>query len=103
MMAGWRDRGAGPLIAFAAWTRNRISVVRFLSVPVAVAGYVFLVEILGFLPIAMLVLLLLFALSHVPLRRAAPLALCMALVAHTVFYLGLGVQLPGGLLTPIAW
>ena len=103
MMAGWRDRGAGPLIAFAAWTRNRISVVRFLSVPVAVAAYVFLVEILGFLPIATLVLLLLFALSHVPLRRAAPLALCMALVTHTVFYLGLGVQLPWGLLTPIAW
>ena len=67
MVTGWRERGAGPLIAFAPWTRNRISVVRFLSVPVAVAGYVFLVEILGFLPIATLVLLLLFALS----RRSA--------------------------------
>jgi putative tricarboxylic transport membrane protein len=103
MVSGWRERGAAALIAFAPWTRSGISVVRFLAVPVAVAGYVFLVEIVGFLPIATLVMILLFALSHVPLRRAAPLALCTALVAHTVFYIGLGVQLPWGLLAPIAW
>ncbi len=101
--AGWRGRGTGPPIAFAPWTRDGSSVLRFLSVPVAVAGYVLLVEDLGFLPIATLVLLFLFSLSRVPLLRATPLALCMALLAHTVFYLGLGVQLPWGLLSPIAW
>lgn len=100
---GWREWGRGPSIAFAPWTRNRISVLRFLSVPVAVAGYVFLVEFLGFLPIATVVLLFLFSLSQVPLGRAAPLALCIPLLVHTVFYLGLGVQLPWGLLAPIAW
>lgn len=103
VVAGWRARGAGPLVSLAPWTHNAVALLRFFSVPIAVAGYVLFVEDVGFLPIATLVLLFLFSVSSVPLLRAAPLSLGMALVAHTVFYLGLGVQLPWGILAPIAW
>jgi putative tricarboxylic transport membrane protein len=76
---------------------------RLLLVPAAVIFYMALAETLGFLPTAAVILVTLFIAGGVTLIRATALALITALVVHTVFYLGLSVQLPWGLLAPIRW
>lgn len=103
VVRGALDAGRGPPIAPAAWARTRAGVARFGLVPAAVLAYVFLVEDLGFIPAAAGVLLVLFLAGRVPPARSAVLALGAALAVHSVFYLGLGVQLPWGLLAPVRW
>jgi len=72
-------------------------------VPLAGAFYVLFAETLGFLPAAFAILLALFLSLRLPALRAAALSAAAALMVHTIFYLGLGVQLPWGLLEPIRW
>jgi putative tricarboxylic transport membrane protein len=103
LLSSLRAQAHQPLVSFAAWTRSPVRVGRFLLVPASVAFYVLTVDALGFLPTAALVLLVLFVASGLRLRIAAPLALLVSLVTHSAFYLGLSVQLPWGLLAPIAW
>jgi len=100
---GWRRRGMEPAIALAPWARNPVALLRLVSVPAAVLIYVFLVEDIGFLPVAAGVLLSLFLLGGTAPLRALPLAAGLTLLVHSVFYLGLGVQLPWGVLAPVAW
>ena len=65
--------------------------------------YIFASETVGFLLCGTLILSLMFwALS---VRRAwiLPLAVLITLVIHTVFYKGLRVPLPWGVLQPLQW
>ena len=93
----------GPLFARADWARSAAPVLRLLLVPVAVIFYIAFAETLGFLIVAPLVLLALFLAGGVKPALAIALALASALAMHAIFYLGLGVQLPWGLLEPIRW
>jgi putative tricarboxylic transport membrane protein len=98
-----RDAHRGPLVALADWTRSGPHMLRFLLVPAVVAFYVLFVDILGFLIAAFLILLVLFRAGGVATARSTVLAAGIALLVHTVFYVGLKVQLPWGLLEPIRW
>jgi putative tricarboxylic transport membrane protein len=100
---GARAVDRGPLLTRADWTQNPAPVLRLLLVPVAVIFYIAVSETLGFLVVAPLVLLALFLTGGVKPALAIPLALIAALAMHAIFYLGLGVQLPWGLLEPIRW
>jgi putative tricarboxylic transport membrane protein len=100
---GARAVPRGPWLVREDWTRRPAAMLRLLLVPGAVVFYMALAETLGFLPTAAVILVTLFIAGGVTLARASALALVTALVVHTVFYLGLSVQLPWGLLAPIRW
>jgi putative tricarboxylic transport membrane protein len=78
-------------------------VFRFLLVPASIAAYVFFVDVAGFLPTAAAILFCLFLSGHVRPVRAALLSLCIAFLIHTIFYVGLSVQLPWGIMDPVRW
>lgn len=102
IVEGVRGR-SGPLLEFQPWTRNPVALLRFAAVPASVAFYILCVGFLGFLPTVALLLLGLFLALGVRLATAIPFAAITALVVHSLFYLGLRVQLPWGLLEPIRW
>jgi putative tricarboxylic transport membrane protein len=45
----------------------------------------------------------LFLSGHVRPLRAGILSVCMAILVHTIFYVGLSVQLPWGIMDPVRW
>ena len=94
---------AGPLVGLADWTRNRGAVLRLLLVPAAVIFYMLFAETLGFLICATAILVVLFLVGGTRSLHAVAMALAAALVIHSIFYLGLGVQLPWGPLEPLRW
>jgi putative tricarboxylic transport membrane protein len=100
---GARATERGPLVARADWARNGGAVLRLLLVPAAVVFYIVFGEALGFLIAAPLILVVLFLAGGVRPLQAIGLALTAALVIHSIFYLGLGVQLPWGPLEPLRW
>jgi len=100
---GARVVDRGPLLTRDDWARTPAPVLRLLLVPAVVVFYIAVAESLGFLIVAPLVLLALFLTGGVKPALAVPLALASALAMHAIFYLGLGVQLPWGLLEPIRW
>lgn len=99
---GVRER-SGPLVELQSWTRNPAFLIRFAAVPASVAFYILCVGFLGFLPTVALLLLGLFLLLGVRWVIAIPVALATSVVVHSLFYLGLRVQLPWGLLETIRW
>jgi putative tricarboxylic transport membrane protein len=103
MTGGLRSAGHAPFFAWSEWTRRPWLVARFLLVPMAVFAYVSFVEQLGFLPTAVAILFCLFLSGHVRPVRAALLSICVALLVHTIFYVGLSVQLPWGIMDPVRW
>jgi putative tricarboxylic transport membrane protein len=98
-----RDENRGALVSLAAWTRSPSHLARFFLVPLAGAFYILFAETLGFLPAAFSILLALFLSLRLRVARAAGLSAAAALMVHSIFYFGLGVQLPWGLLDPIRW
>jgi putative tricarboxylic transport membrane protein len=100
---GARATERGPLVTRADWARNGGAVLRLLLVPAAVVFYIVFAEALGFLIAAPLILVVLFLAGGVRPLQAVGLALAAAFVIHSIFYLGLGVQLPWGPLEPIRW
>lgn len=99
---GMRERGTR-LIQFQEWTRSPVLLMRFAAIPVSVAFYILCVGFLGFLPTVTVLLLGLFFLLGVRWFVALPVAVITAFVVHSLFYLGLRVQLPWGLLEAFRW
>jgi len=100
---GSRVLDRGPLFTRADWARSTAPVLRLLLVPAVVVFYIAFAETLGFLIVAPFALLALFLTGGVKPALAIPLALIAALAMHAIFYLGLSVQLPWGLLEPVRW
>jgi putative tricarboxylic transport membrane protein len=100
---GARAVERGPLLARADWARNSGAILRLLLVPGAVIFYILCAEPLGFLIAAASILAGLFMVGGVRPWHALALAIAAALVIHSLFYLGLGVQLPWGPLEPFRW
>ena len=90
-------------IAFAAWTRSRKHVLAFaLTIGVNIL-YILAVDKLGFIPLGVIYLGLLFWVYGVGTKWILPLSLVMTLGIHYAFYKLLKVPLPWGLLQGIAW
>lgn len=100
---GARATESGPLVGLADWARNSGAILRLLLVPAAVIFYMLGAETLGFLICATLILVVLFLAGGTKPVHAVGLSLAAALVIHSIFYLGLGVQLPWGPLEPFRW
>lgn len=100
---GARAAQRSPMLARADWARNGRAVLRLLLVPGAVVFYIAFAEPLGFLMTAASILAVLFLAGGVLPLHAFALSCAAALVIHSLFYLGLGVQLPWGPLAPFRW
>jgi len=103
-LASRRVRGErAEWIAFADWTRSRRHVVAFaLTIGVNIL-YILAVDKLGFIPLGVIYLSLLFWVYGVGVKWIVPLSIVMTLGIHYAFYKLLKVPLPWGLLQGVAW
>jgi putative tricarboxylic transport membrane protein len=101
---GWRARRVGaPWIALAPWARDPYTLGNFLLALIVIAVYVVLEEIVGFIPLAIAILLVLFLKQGVSLRRSAIVAVAATLIIQFAFSDLLRVPLPRGILTEWLW
>ena len=65
--------------------------------------YIYLSDFLGFIICGTLLLAVMFAVLEVRPKMIFPIAIITTLVVHFIFYKGLRVPLPWGLLMPFQW
>lgn len=102
-LRGLRAQAGQPWLAWDNWVRSPRHIAALAVLLGSVVVYIAVVDLLGFLPTAALILLLLFVVLRVPVPRAVLLAVVASLVIHFAFYKLLRVPLPWGVLTPYAW
>ena len=100
---GLRHRGQQPWLAWDDWVRSPRHALALLVLLGSVMFYIVAAEVLGFLPTAAIILMVLFLVLRVRPVLALVIALVAALLVHTAFYKLLKVPLPWGLLTGVAW
>ncbi|HEY0824705.1 MAG TPA: tripartite tricarboxylate transporter TctB family protein [Ramlibacter sp.] len=100
---GLRHRGGQPWLAWDAWVRSPRHVLALLVLLGSVMFYIAAADVLGFLPTAFIILMVVFLVLRVRPAVAVPVALVATLLVHTGFYKLLKVPLPWGLLTGVSW
>ncbi len=100
---GLRDRAAAAWITPGAWLRSRHHAGNFLLTVGVLLFYIFLSNTLGFVICGTAVLGALFWKLRVRPVLILPIALGATLIIHLIFYKGLRVPLPWGVLLPVAW
>lgn len=90
-------------IAIGPWMRSPAQLRNFLVTVGCLLFYVFASEYLGFILSSFLILVLMFVTLGVRHKIVVPIALAVTLVIHLIFYKGLRVPLPWGILMPLAW
>jgi putative tricarboxylic transport membrane protein len=103
IVRGWLSAGPRSWAEIPDWIRMPRLVVAFLLVVLGLlAAYLFLDRI-GFLVLAPSLLAALMVVLQIRVAVAIPVAIGASLLIHTIFYKGLGVPLPWGLLEAWAW
>jgi putative tricarboxylic transport membrane protein len=101
---GLRDKVAHEAwIAPGGWLRSWPHVRGFLVTVGSLLFYIVLSDKLGFIVCATAILCAMFLTLGVRRRLILPIAIGVTLVIHTIFYKGLRVPLPWGVLMPFAW
>ena len=103
VIKGLRDRATVPWLRWGAWIavpRQRITVA---LVPVALLFYILTADVLGFIPCAILILVVLTLRLGASRLAAGVTALLATLLIHGFFTKVLLVPLPWGLLEAVAW
>ncbi len=100
---GWRERGLLPQIALAPWTRDRFLRRNFLVTLGLILLYVLLLDEIGFIPLSIVVLTVMFRQLGVGLGRSALIAVIATIAIHISFGRVLRVPLPRGLLEGWIW
>jgi putative tricarboxylic transport membrane protein len=104
IVSGLRDRAAGGAwFVPGAWMRSGAHVRAFLTGIGCLLFYILLSEKLGFIPCGVAILATLFWTLKVRPALIVPVAIGVTLLIHTIFYKGLRVPLPWGVLLPVAW
>ena len=96
----WSSHGA---VEFSEWMRTPRLAVNFLVVVGGVLFYILFSDSLGFLIAAPITLGAILVSARTRFFIAGPVAIGVCLLIHWIFYGGLKVPLPWGLLEPIAW
>jgi putative tricarboxylic transport membrane protein len=96
-------RAGGAGIEFDEWARAPRRLVEVFLVAGGVAFYVLFSESLGYFIAAPAALLMFLLATRTRLLIAVPIAALVPLLIHWIFYTGLRVPLPWGLLTEHAW
>ena len=97
MVKGWKERAQHPWFEAGAWLQAPPQVRNFLVTVGTVVFYVVAAEKIGFLICGSLILAALFWTLRVRAVLIAPIAIITTLVIHLIFYKGLRVPLPWGL------
>ncbi|HEV8262732.1 MAG TPA: tripartite tricarboxylate transporter TctB family protein [Burkholderiales bacterium] len=100
---GLRRRKAEPWIEIPAWLHVPRQTAGFAIVTGGLLAFCVYLERLGFLVCAPLLLAVLLLMLRVRKWVVPLLAIGISLLIHAIFYKGLGVPLPWGLLTSWAW
>lgn len=103
IVSGVRQRSQQPWLVWDDWVRSPRHVLALAVLLGTIVFYIVAADWLGFLPTAWLILMAMFAVLRVPLRRSLVISVVAVLVIHFAFYKLLRVPLPWGLLTPYAW
>lgn len=90
-------------LEFGAWLKSPYHLRNFLVTVGCLLFYILVSDALGFIPTAIMVLLTMFLALRVRPRTALLVAVAAAFLIHTVFYKGLRVPLPWGILMPLHW
>ena len=105
IVKGWRAQSTQrqPWLQAGAWMRSGRHARNFLVTLGCLLFYILASNALGFIVCAVLVLAVMFSALGVRGRWIVPLALGITLLIHTVFYKGLRVPLPWGVMLPLQW
>ena len=103
IVRGLLARGPRAWVEIPEWIRMPGLVAAFLLVVLGLLVSYFFLDKFGFLVIAPLLLGALMLVLRVRAALAIPVAIGASLLIHTIFYKGLGVPLPWGLLEAWAW
>ena len=99
-----RARQAGTKwIELAPWARSPSQLFNFVATLVLIGAYLFLSDAIGFIPMSIAMLVIMFTLQKVPVVRALVIAVGISVVIHVGFADLLRVPLPRGILTDILW
>jgi putative tricarboxylic transport membrane protein len=100
---GWRERRMGPLLALAPWTRDKFLRRNFLVTLALILLYILLLDEIGFIPLSIVVLAVMFRQLDVSLGRSALIAVLATIAIYISFARWLRVPLPRGLLEGWIW
>lgn len=100
---GIATRREGPLVVLGPWARDGRMRVNLALLVGGVVGYILLSDVVGFIPLAFLVLAVLTVRLGASLTAGLATAVAATLLIHTIFAKLLLVPLPWGLLLPVAW
>ncbi len=103
LAAAFRRRRGAPLIELDDWVRSPRKLVEMLLLVGGVLFYILLSESLGYFLTAPVALVMFLAATRVRILVAVPVALLVPLLIHYIFYSGLRVALPWGVLVEYAW
>jgi putative tricarboxylic transport membrane protein len=103
IVTGLRRRKSEPWIEIPSWVPSPRQVAGFAIVTGGLLAFCFFLEKVGFLICAPLLLAALLLVLRTRWWAVPPIAIGVSLLIHAIFYKGLGVPLPWGLLTPWAW
>jgi putative tricarboxylic transport membrane protein len=90
-------------VEVGGWVKSWYHLRNFLITVAGLVFYIYLSDRLGFLICASLVVGVMMWALKVRSKLIVPIALISSLVIHTIFYKGLRVPLPWGILSPIQW
>jgi len=97
---GWKQSPRGtPWVAIAPWIRDPHTRGNFLLAFVLTIAYVLLDDIVGFIPLGIAILMVLFVRQGVAWRKGAIIAVATVVVTQVAFGNFLRVPLPRGVLT----
>lgn len=100
---GMVDAKTEAWVTLGEWMRSRYHLRNFLVTIASLVFYIVASEPLGFLLCGTVILAAMFWALAVRRALVLPLAVLITLVIHTVFYKGLRVPLPWGVLQAVQW
>lgn len=103
IIKGLRNKEKQAWIALGDWMQSRFHARNFVITIACLVYYIVLSDKLGFLICASTILIAMFWALEVKKTWIVPIAVLVTLVIHTVFYKGLRVPLPWGVLMPLQW
>jgi putative tricarboxylic transport membrane protein len=90
-------------VQLGAWLQSPVHRRNFVITITCLLFYVLVSELLGFLVCGLLILCVMFRALSVKPMHILPIAIGITLLIHTLFYKGLRVPLPWGVLSPLQW
>lgn len=103
IVKGLRNKEHAAWVEFGDWMQSRFHARNFVITIACLVYYIVLSDKLGFLICASTILMTMFWALEVKKTWIVPIAVLVTLFIHTVFYKGLRVPLPWGVLMPLQW